>query len=162
MSLKITPLYFFSSNITYFGHTKLIKTHFFFRLSSARVKICQIPHVSFKTASQPLFNFVSFFIIMTHNSSVNFKLIHFLLWTKGSHESPNFDTLKYSGLMSFSKPQVGFPSNSASLFNIMKDNSSLLFTSNNIYFAQKEPIKVNIFDTIECSCQNLSNSLCQL
>ena len=162
MSLKITPLYFFSSNITYFGHTKLIKTHFFFRLSSARVKICQIPHVSFKTASQPLFNFVSFFIIMTHNSSVNFKLIHFLLWTKGSHESPNFDTLKYSGLMSFSKPQVGFPSNSAPLFNIMKDNSSLLFTSSNIYFAQKEPIKVKIFDTIECSCQNLSNSLCQL
>ena len=27
--------------------------------------------------------FVSFFIVMTHNFSVNFKLIHFLLWTKG-------------------------------------------------------------------------------
>ena len=34
---------------------------------------------------------------MTHNSSVNFKLIHFLLWTKESHQSPNFDTFKCSG-----------------------------------------------------------------
>ena len=36
-----------------------------------------------------------------------------------------------------------------------------LFSSNNIYFAQKEPIKVNIFETFKCSGQNLSNSLCQ-
>ena len=27
--------------------------------------------------------FVSFFTVMKHNFSVNFKLIHFLLWTKG-------------------------------------------------------------------------------
>ena len=31
----------------------------------------------------------------------------------------------------------------------------------NTYFAQKEPIKVKIFETFECSGQNLSNSLCQ-
>ena len=35
------------------------------------------------------------------------------------------------------------------------------FSSSNIYFAQKKPIKVNIFETFECSGQNLSNSLCQ-
>ena len=35
------------------------------------------------------------------------------------------------------------------------------FSSNNIYFAQKEPIKVKIFETFECSGQILSNSLCQ-
>ena len=35
------------------------------------------------------------------------------------------------------------------------------FSSNNICFAQKEPIKVKIFETFECSGQNLSNSLCQ-
>ena len=34
-------------------------------------------------------------------------------------------------------------------------------SSNNIYFTQKEPIKVKIFETFECSGQNLSNSLCQ-
>ena len=35
------------------------------------------------------------------------------------------------------------------------------FSSNNVYFTQKEPIKVNIFETFECSGQNLWNSLCQ-
>ena len=36
-----------------------------------------------------------------------------------------------------------------------------IFSSNNIYFAQKEPIKMKIFETFECSGQNLSNFLCQ-
>ena len=35
------------------------------------------------------------------------------------------------------------------------------FSSNNIYSAQKETIKVKILETFECSGQNLSNSLCQ-
>ena len=34
---------------------------------------------------------------MTHNFSANFKVIPFLRWTKGSHQSPNFDTFKCSG-----------------------------------------------------------------
>ena len=34
-------------------------------------------------------------------------------------------------------------------------------SSNKIYFAQKEPIKIKIFETFECSAQILSNSLCQ-
>ena len=36
-----------------------------------------------------------------------------------------------------------------------------LFSSNNIYFAHKEPIKLKIFETFERSGQNLSNSLRQ-
>ena len=36
-----------------------------------------------------------------------------------------------------------------------------LFGSNNIYFSQKEPIKVNVFETFKCSGENLSNSFCQ-
>ena len=39
--------------------------------------------------------------------------------------------------MSFFKPQVSFASDFASLFTVMKDNSSVLFRSNLIYFAQK-------------------------
>ena len=35
------------------------------------------------------------------------------------------------------------------------------FSSNNIYFAQKEPIKMKMFETFECSGQILSNYLCQ-
>ena len=57
--------------------------------------------------------FVSFFIVMKHNYTVNLKLIHFLLWTKGSYQSSNFDTFEYSGenlqnLSLFSKQQVSF------------------------------------------------------
>ena len=44
----------------------------------------------------PLKSYTSFFIVMTRNS-VNFKLIHFLLWIKGSHQSPNFETFEFSG-----------------------------------------------------------------
>ena len=35
------------------------------------------------------------------------------------------------------------------------------FSSNNIYFTQKEPIKMKVFVTFECSGQILSNSLRQ-
>ena len=35
------------------------------------------------------------------------------------------------------------------------------FSSNNIYFAQKEPIKMKILETFECSGQNLSHFLGQ-
>ena len=105
---------------------------------------------------------------MTHNSSGNFKLIHFLLQARGSYQSPNFDTLECSSenlpnsSYHFSNHKSVFFSNFASLFSVMKDNSSVLFfSSNNIYFAQKEPIKVNIFETFKCSGQNLSNSPCQ-
>ena len=49
-------------------------------------------------------NCALFFIFMAHNYSVKFKVIPFLLWTKGSHQSPNFDIFKCSGenLPSFS------------------------------------------------------------
>ena len=36
------------------------------------------------------------------------------------------------------------------------------FRSSNLYFAQKEHIKVNIFEIFKCSGQNLSNSSCHL
>ena len=35
------------------------------------------------------------------------------------------------------------------------------FSSNNIYFVQKKPIKGKLFETFVCSGQNLSNSSCQ-
>ena len=38
--------------------------------------------------------FSSFFSVITHNSSVTFYLMHFLLWKKVSHEGTNFDTFK--------------------------------------------------------------------
>ena len=55
-------------------------------------------------------NFASFFIVLMNNSSVNFNLIYFLLWIKGSHQRPNFKTFECccktfaKFMMPFSKP----------------------------------------------------------
>ena len=110
--------------------------------------------------------FVSFFIVMTHNASVNFKVIHFLLWAKGSHQSSNLDTFQCSG-ENFPN-SCHFPSNKSVFIQILHHSSIswkisplYFFSSNKKYFAQKGPIKVKIFEAFECSGQNLSNSLSQ-
>ena len=94
--------------------------------------------------------FLSFFIVMTHKSPVNFKLIHFLLWTKGSHESPNFDTFQCSG-ENFPNSSCHFPNHKLVFFQILHHSlvswniTPLQFFRSNIkYFAQYEPIKVHI------------------
>ena len=112
-------------------------------------------------------NFASFFIVMTHNSSANFKLIHFLFWIKESHQSPNLDTFKCSG-ENFPNSSCHF-SNHKSVFLQILHHSTVsckitplyVFSSNNIYFAQKEHINMKIFETFKCSGQNLSNAPCQ-
>ena len=63
--------------------------------------------------------------------------------------------------MSILKQQVNSCSNFESFYSVIKHNSSEPFSSNSIYFLQKDPIKVQLFWTFECSDQNLSNSSCQ-
>ena len=59
--------------------------------------------------------------------------------------------------------QVNSSPNFASLFSLMKDNFSVLFySSNNLYFSQKESIQIKNFETFKCSGQNWSNFSCQL
>ena len=132
---RITPLYFFSSNV-YFGQSSQLKSNFF-RFSSAWVKLPQIvnmPHMSIlKWQTNSSTNFVLLFIVMTHNSSVNFNVIHSRLWIKRSHQSPNFETFKCSGENTsnfwshFLNHKFVFFSNFASLFSVLKDNPSVLF-----------------------------------
>ena len=111
--------------------------------------------------------FVSFFIVMIHNSSVNFKVIPFLLWTKESHQSPNFESFKSSGenlpnfSCHFSNHESVFLQNLHNSSVSWKINSLYFCSSNNIYLAQKESINVKIFETFECSGQNSSNSFSQ-
>ena len=82
VSWKITPLYFFIPNVVYFAHKEPIKTNFLdFWVHGSKFSSI----------------FVSFFFVMTHSSYVNFELIHFLLWTKGSHQCSNFDTFECAG-----------------------------------------------------------------
>ena len=111
--------------------------------------------------------FVSLFIVMTNNSTVNLKLIHFLLWTKASYQSSNFNTFECSG-ENLQNSACHFPGNKSVLIQILHHSSMpwkitplYFFSSNNIYFAQKEPIKMKIFEILECLGQILSNSLCQ-
>ena len=111
-------------------------------------------------------NFALFFIVMTHNSTVNLKLIHFQFWTKGSYQSSNFKTFDCSG--ENLQNSCHFPSIKSVFLQILdhssmswKTTSLYFFSSNNIYFPQKEPIKIKIFETFECSGHILSNSLCQ-
>ena len=173
--------------------------------------------------------FVSLFIVMTHNSTVNLKLTHFLLWTKRSYQSSNFDTCKCSG-ENLRNSSCHFPRATSQLlfkfgitlqcyerlflstflaqtiYTLLKRSSLkweflrlnecsgqilsnsicqfwndqsippqilylssvswkisplYFFLSYSIYFTQKELIKITIFETFECSGQILSNSLCQ-
>ena len=104
---------------------------------------------------------------MTHNFTANFKLIHFLLWSKESYQSSNCDTFECSG-ENLPNSSCHFPSNKSVFLQILHHSSMswkitplYFFSSNNIYFAHKEPIKVDTSETFECSGQNLLNSLCQ-
>ena len=112
-------------------------------------------------------SFVSFFIVMTHNFSVNFKLIPYLLWTKESHQSPNFKSSMCSGenlpnfSCHFSNGESVFLQNLHNVSVSWKITPFYLCGSNNVDLAQKEPINVKIFETFQCSGQNLSNSSCQ-
>ena len=97
-------------------------------------------------------NFVFFFIIMTHSSSVSLKVILFLLWTIGPHQSRNFDNFKCPGenLSNFSSLFSNYKS--VFLQNVHKSSVSWKITllyfcsSNNKYFGHKEPIKTDFLD----------------
>ena len=86
-----STLYFFTSNIIYFGQKQRIKVQMFEILECLSKNV-----LHFVWQVNSFSNFASFFIAMTHSSPVNFKLLHFILWIKGSHESPNFKALKCS------------------------------------------------------------------
>ena len=64
-------------------------------------------------------------------------------------------------LISFLEVQISFCSIFASIFRAVKYNSSVLFTSDIIYFGQKQHIKVQIFGIFECPGQHSSKSSCQ-
>ena len=105
-------------------------------------------------------NFALLFIVMTHNSSVNFKLIPFLLWTKESHQGPNFDTFKCSAenLPNFSchfwKHKSFFLQNLSNSSVSWKITPLYFCSSNIIFFGHKEQVKTQFFLTFECLGQN--------
>ena len=112
-------------------------------------------------------NFASFFIVMTHNSPTNFKVMHFLLWIRESLQSPNFETFECSG-GNLPNSSCHFSNHKSVFFQILHQplepsNITLLYflTSNIIYIAEKQPIKVQNYEISKCSGQNSLNSSCQ-
>ena len=111
--------------------------------------------------------FASFFIVMTHNSPVSFKLIYFQLWTKEFYQSPNFDTSKCFG-ENFPNSSCHFWKQKSVFLQILHQysvqsniTSFYFFSSNIIYFGQRMPIKVQMFEIFKCSGQNSSKSSCK-
>ena len=97
VSQNITSLYFFSSNDIYFAQKKHIKAKIFGTVKFLGQNLRNCPQSILKWQVSCSSNFVLFFIVMTHNSSVAFKPLVFLLWIKGSHQSLDFETFKCSG-----------------------------------------------------------------
>ena len=96
----------------------------FLKHLSARVKICQILVSTLKRQVNSSLNFASFLIVVIHNSSVNFKLIHFLLWIKGSHQSPNFEAFECSS-KNLPNSSCHFPNHMSVLLQILHHSSVL-------------------------------------
>ena len=139
------------------------------RLSSARVKCCEIPYIC------QFWNDKLIPLQILYPSSVSWKITPLYFFSSSNIyfaqkeliKMKVFETFECSGqilsnsLCQFwnkkSIPlQIFYPS---SVW--WKINPLYFFSSSNIYFAQKEPIKMTIFETFKCPGQTLSNSLCQ-
>ena len=79
--------------------------------------------------------------------------MHFLLWTKWSHESTNFETFKCSD-ENLPNSSCHFPNDKSVFLQILHDSwvslkitPLYLFWSNVIYFAKKGQITVQILET---------------
>ena len=77
-------------------------------------------------------DFLSIFSIITHNLSVNFKLMYFLLWAKGSYQSPNFYTSKCFG-ENLPNSSCNFPSHKPAFLQILHD-STVSWKITDLYF----------------------------
>ena len=113
----------------------------FYKSSPSKCKFSNFPLLALKF-TKFLMSFleprVCFLQKLNHSSvSWDITLPHFfhlklyMLWTKRTHQSANFQTFDCSHetkfLMSFLKPRVSFPLNFSLLFNVMTDNSSEIF-----------------------------------
>ena len=93
VSWKITPLYFFSSNNLYFAQKENIKVKIFETFKcldqNSSNSSCQL----WNDMSVPLQILCNSSLSWQINYSVDFKLILFKVWIKGSHQSknPNFE-----------------------------------------------------------------------
>ena len=100
-------------------------------------------------------NFASFFMVMTRNSSVNFQLMHFLLWIKGPHKSPNWETFECSG-ENLPNPSCHLRKRKSVFlqilyqFSVPSNITPLYFLTSKIIYFKSNPLK--------CKCLRLSSA----
>ena len=145
---NITLLYFFRSNIIYFGQRHPFKSANvwdFWVLESKFVKLL-MSILNWEVNSSSIFAW--FFILMTHNSPVNFKLKYFQLWIKEYHQGPYIETYKCSG-ENLPSSLCYFPSQKFVFLQILphslvswKITPPHFFRSKITYFSRKGPMKV--------------------
>ena len=121
-----------------------------FRLATGHIKIHQIPHVIFGTKRQFFFKLWTLFSGMKHNSCI-FSSKSFYALGKRIQSKRKFSYFCLLArkltkfLMSFFRPQVGFPLNFALPFSVMTHNPFEMFLLKHISFGQKEPINLQFF-----------------
>ena len=141
----------FSPNIIYFGQKDTIKVQTL-RLSSVGSKFAKFFMSFFKAQVRSCSSFLSFFSVMTHNSSEDFWLKQYT-FDKSSTSKCKFSDLPLLALkftkfiMLFLEQIVSFSSNFESLFSAMGHNSSVLF-HRRIYmiWTKRNPFSCKILD----------------
>ena len=168
VSWKTTTFYCFSSNNIYFAHNEPIKVKNFetFECSGQNLSNCL----------WQFWNDKSIPLQILYPSSVSWKVTPLYFFSLNNIYFAQKKPIKVRIFQTFDCSGQNL---SNSLCQFWNDNSIPLqifypssvswkiiplyfFSSNNIYFAQKEHIKMKIFETFKCSGQNLSNSSCQL
>ena len=128
-----------------------------FRLSTARVKVHQIPHVIFQTESQFFFKVWIFFQFHKRQPFCTFSADTLYANDKSSTLKCKFSdlpllALKFTEfLMPFLEPSCCFSSNFASLFSVMKHNSSVFFHLNLYMLWTERAYQSANFQTFHCS-----------
>ena len=99
--------------------------------------------------------------LQCHNSSVNFSTCIFYFGQKDFMKVPILTLssvlVKICQIPHLILQTTSFSSNFAWLLSIIKENFSVFFRSNVIWFAQNEPSNVQMFETFECSDRNSPN-----
>ena len=136
--------------------------------SSAQVKIYQIFYVNFETTSWLLPKFCIPLQFHERLFLCTFFISNIIYFAqKQPIIMKMFETFKCSGQIS-SNSLCQFWNNKSIPLQILYLSSVswkiiplYFFSSKNIYFSQKKPNKMKIFEALKCSGQILSNSLCQ-
>ena len=141
-----------------FGHKNPVKTKFFLDFWSAQIKICQISYVNFEMTCWFLCKFC--ILLQFHERLFLCTFLAQLIYTLLKRSPLKWKFLRlfeYSG-QNLSNYLYQFLNDESIPLKILHPSSVswkitplYFFSSNNIYFAEKEPIKVEAFDTFKYS-----------